>query len=295
MGNSGISRDDIIATTAKDILEKVPLESIDIGCYDLVVVRNQLYERNGIARPTPCQVVLLQELERWNALIIRMATTLTDLLRAFKGEIGMSEELDALGNALFDGFLPAQWRKLAPDTDKKLGSWISHFLDRYKQYQAWISHGEPAVIWLSGLHVPESYLTALVQTTCRANNWPLDKCVQYSSVTKYQSINDVPCALESGTYISGLYLEGAGWDSHLDCLVPQQPKVLVVNLPILQVIPIEANKIDITGQFIAPVYVTQKRRNAMGVGLVFTVMLKTNESTAHWVLQGVALSLNTDT
>ena len=33
---------------------------------------------------------------------------------------------------------------------------MSHFLDRYTQYDLWIAHGEPKVIWLSGLHIPES-------------------------------------------------------------------------------------------------------------------------------------------
>jgi hypothetical protein len=51
--------------------------------------------------------------------------------------------------------------------------------------QTWIEEGEPVVMWLSGLHIPESYLTAMVQTTCRLKNWPLDKSTLYTVVTKY--------------------------------------------------------------------------------------------------------------
>ena len=40
----------------------------------------------------------------------------------------------------------------------------------------------PAAVWLSGLHIPESYLSALVQTTCRRKNWPLDKSTLYTQV-----------------------------------------------------------------------------------------------------------------
>ena len=47
-----------------------------------------------------------------------------------------------------------------------------------------VSEGEPCVMWLSGLHIPESYLTALVQDTCRKNKWPLDKSTLYTSVTE---------------------------------------------------------------------------------------------------------------
>lgn len=39
-------------------------------------------------------------------------------------------------------------------------------------------------MWLSGLHIPQSYLTALVQATCRKNGWPLDRSTLYTSVTE---------------------------------------------------------------------------------------------------------------
>lgn len=47
-----------------------------------------------------------------------------------------------------------------------------------------VNEGEPHVLWLSGLHIPESYLTALVQATCRKNQWPLDKSTLYTNVTE---------------------------------------------------------------------------------------------------------------
>jgi len=57
---------------------------------------------------------------------------------------------------------------------------------------------EPYVIWLSGLHVPESYLTALVQATCRKNGWPLDKSTLYTSVTNYADPEDVTERIHQG-------------------------------------------------------------------------------------------------
>ena len=74
----------------------------------------------------------------------------------------------------------------------------------------------------------------------------------------------------------------------------QDPKVLVVELPIMQIIPIEASKIKLHNTFKTPVYVTQSRKNAMGVGLVFEADLATAEHVSLWVLQGVALCLNID-
>jgi dynein heavy chain len=69
---------------------------------------------------------------------------------------------------------------------------------------------------------------------------------------------------------------------------------LVVELPILHIIPIEGSKLKLTNTFRTPVCVTQTRRNAMGVGLIFEADIATTIHPSHWVLQGVSLCLNID-
>ena len=66
-----MSREDYIANTAKDIFIKIPLTSLDVGSYDLLQTRVMLLDKNEEDFITPCQVVLLQELERWNNLVKR--------------------------------------------------------------------------------------------------------------------------------------------------------------------------------------------------------------------------------
>jgi dynein heavy chain len=287
----GVSREDIIASTVQDIQSKVPLISIDIGSYDLLVIRKVLLERNKSKVITPCQVVLLQELERLNKLSIRMVSSLSDLAKALRGEIGMSDELDLIGDQLYNAFLPQNWRRFAPATQKGLGAWVLHFEMRLKQYQDWIGVGEPASIWLSGLLEPASYSTALIQTTCRHRKWALDKSTMFTTMTTYLNTEEVSL-LESGSYVHGLFLEGAGWSRQRGCLVMQKPKQLVQQLPLLQVIPIEASKVKLQGTFRTPLYVTQARKNAMGVGLVFEADLASDDHPSLWVLQGAALVLN---
>ena len=123
-----------------------------------------------------------QELDRWNALIRKMKASLKMLRKALSGEIGMSADMEQLSNALFDGQLPAMWKKLTPETQKMLGSWIMWFQKRYNQYKSWVENGEPKVMWLSGLHIPETFLAALVQAACRSRGWPLDKSTLYTKV-----------------------------------------------------------------------------------------------------------------
>eukprot|EP01015_Nassula_variabilis_P031715 TRINITY_DN7218_c0_g1_i11.p1 TRINITY_DN7218_c0_g1~~TRINITY_DN7218_c0_g1_i11.p1 ORF type:complete len:581 (+),score=130.90 TRINITY_DN7218_c0_g1_i11:162-1904(+) len=280
---TGVNKEEYVENLAADILSKLP------KIYDVLAYRK---EAGDVIQPT--KVVLFQELERYNKLIERIQETLTNLIRALKGEIGMSSELDDLSSSLFNGFLPDLWRKLAPQTEKKLGSWIQHFLNRNRLYEDWVKKEEPACIWLSGLHIPESYLTALVQASCRTKGWALDKSTLYTAVTKIRNPKEIKKRPEHGCFAYGLSLEGASWDIEKGCLKRQDPKELIFDMPVIQIIPVEANKLKLKDSLRTPVYVTQNRRNAMGDGLVFEADLYTQEHPSHWILQGVALVLNTD-
>ena len=278
----GSNREDYILKIQADIAEKVP------EVYDLQQIKKNYEE------PTPTQVVLLQEIERFNILLEGMHESLFDLKRALVGEIGMSADLEEMANQIFNGFVPSKWTTLAPKTLKNLVNWMEHFERRDRQYKDWYQVEEPKVIWLSGLHIPESYLTALVQTTCRAKNWPLDKSTLYTEVTKERNPANVKTRLAFGTYIQGLYLEGARWNIDSGVLDYQNPKELIIEMPLIQIIPIEANRLKLRGTIKTPVYVTQNRKDSMGVGLVFEADLRTEKHNSHWILQGVALVLNTD-
>ncbi|XP_010291294.1 PREDICTED: dynein heavy chain 10, axonemal, partial [Phaethon lepturus] len=279
----GISRDEYIANVAKDIENKIP------QVFDLDQIR-----KGFGPEISPTTVVLLQELELFNKLIIRMSKSLAELRRALAGEVGMSSELDDVARALFNGQIPGIWRRLAPDTLKTLGNWIIFFRARYNQYSSWVSEHEPRVMWLSGLHVPESYLMALVQATCRKNRWPLDHSTLYTEVTTYRTAEDITEGSTQGCFVSGLFLEGADWDMEHGCLTKSKPGVLVVELPLLKIIPTEAHRLKLQNTLRTPVYTTALRRNAMGTGLVFEADLYTTKHISHWVLQGVCLTLNSD-
>jgi len=277
----GVSREAHIGNVSSGILGKLQ------DPFDLERVRAGIGDEIA-----PTEVVLLQELERFNKLIVGMKNSLATLEKALAGEVGMSSVLESLAASLFNGTIPDMWRKMSPATLKNLANWMSHFERRYAQYSSWVNDEEPKVMWLSGLHIPESYLTALVQATCRSMGWALDQSTLFSSVTEYTTADQILSRPAQGCYIEGLYLEGASWDGKNRCLVPPVPKVLVQDLPVLKITPIEAHKLKLQNTFRTPVYTTSSRRNAMGVGLVFEADLGTREHTSHWTLQGVCLTLN---
>lgn len=89
--SGGVNREDQIGLIADEIQGKLP-EPFDE--YNI---------RKSFDEPTPTQVVLLQELERVNALVVKMHSSISDLKRALNGEIGMNADLDSLGTAFFNG------------------------------------------------------------------------------------------------------------------------------------------------------------------------------------------------
>ncbi|XP_076299453.1 dynein axonemal heavy chain 10-like [Lasioglossum baleicum] len=283
VSSAGVSKDEFIENIAREVLDKVPTE------FDLIKVKKTY----GVII-TPIAIVLFQELERFNKLIRTMKRTLSQLRKAIAGEIGMDAMLESVATALFNGVLPSEWARFAPATRKNLAGWMEHFEKRIQQYNNWASGSEPIVLWLAGLHIPETYLAALVQMACRRNNWSLDRSLTYTAVTRFIRPDNVEERPDQGCYVSGLYLEGAKWDIVNQCLERSRPKILVEELPILIVIPIEAHRLRLQNTFKTPVYITSDRRNAMGVGLVFEANLATSEDISHWVLQGVCLILNTD-
>lgn len=280
---SGVSRETHIDKVAKDIIGKMPQQ------FDM----DQTKKRFGL-EISPTTVVLLQELDRFNRLTDRMAKSLATLRRALAGEVGMSNELEDLARSLYNGMIPDIWRRLSPATLKTLGNWILFYLQRHQQYLVWVNEHEPDVMWLSGLHIPEAYLTALVQSTCRKNGWPLDKSTLFTHVTNAPTPSELVETTHHGCFLYGLYVEGAAWDINKGCLVRQVPKELVQAMPVMKIIPIEVQKLKLQNTLRTPVYVTSQRRNAMGIGLVFEADLHTTEHPSHWILQGVCLVLNPD-
>ena len=70
----------------------------------------------------------------------------------------------------------------------------------------------PVVVWISGLFNPMAYVTAILQSTARNNNLPLDQMEVWTDVTNTTDITTFSEYPEDGMYIYGLCMEGARWE-----------------------------------------------------------------------------------
>ena len=63
----------------------------------------------------------------------------------------------------------------------------------------------------AGLFNPQSFLTAIMQSTARKNELPLDKMSLVCEVTK-KTKEEMTSPPREGAYIHGLFMEGARFD-----------------------------------------------------------------------------------
>ncbi|XP_053322781.1 dynein axonemal heavy chain 11 [Spea bombifrons] len=272
---SGMSVEEKVKNILDDILEKLPEE------FNLSEIMQKTTERS------PYILVCFQECERMNILMREIRRSLKELDLGLKGELTFSSEMEALQLALYYDTVPESWTKLAYPSTYGLGQWINDLLLRCRELDTWTQDLVlPAVVWLSGFFNPQSFLTAIMQSMARKNEWPLDKMCLTVDVTK-KTKEDYGHPPREGAYICGLFMEGARWDVQSGVISEARLKDLTPPMPVVYARAMPVDKQEVKNVYECPVYKTKIR----GPTYVWTFNLKTKEKPAKWVLAGVALLL----
>ena len=103
--------------------------------------------------------------------------------------------------------VPPKWTKLAYASMHGLSAWYADLLVRIKELEVWTSDFVlPNSVWLPGFFNPQSFLTAIMQSTARKNELPLDKMCLTCEVTK-KNREEMTQPMKEGACINGLYME----------------------------------------------------------------------------------------
>ena len=183
--------------------------------------------------------------------------------------------------------VPPTWQKRAYPSMFGLSAWFADLLLRIKDLEAWTADFNlPNTIWLGGFFNPQSFLTAVMQQMSRKNEWPLDKMVLQCDVTK-KNKEDFSTPPREGAYISGLFMEGARWDTQTGSIAESKLKELCPTMPVVLIKAIPRDRQETKNVYECPVYKTKDR----GPTYVWNFFLKTKERAAKWVLGGVVILL----
>ncbi|KAM8734967.1 dynein axonemal heavy chain 11 [Acanthopagrus schlegelii] len=270
------SSEEKVKSIIEDILEKLPEE------YNMAEIISKTTKRS------PYILVCFQECERMNLLLTEIRRSLNELDLGLKGELTMSYNMENLQSALFTDSVPDSWARLAYPSTKSLAQWFSDLMSSCRELDSWTQDLVlPAVVWLSGLFNPQSFLTAVLQSIARKNQWPLDKMTLTMDVTK-KTKDDFGHPPREGAYIHGLFMEGARWDTQSGLITEAVLRDLTPAMPVLYVRAVPAEEQELKSTYECPVYRTKQR----GPTYVWTLHLRTKQPPAKWIVAGVVLLLS---
>ena len=256
--------------------------------------------RAKITEYTPYVICGLQELEKINAVLIEMDRALSELELGLAGSLNISDVMDAMIVNLSMNSVPPLWLKMCAQIGptgtynrKNLANWFLDLLLRVKQLKVWSDQAMalPPSIWLPGMFNPMGYITACLQTTARAQKLPLDAMRIHTEMIP-KTFEQVDAQPATGTYVHGMYMEGARWDTANNCIADSLPKVLHPTVPVMHIIGVTADKLVTEGVYQCPVYSTTIR----GPTHVFPAPMRIapGEKPSKWILAAVCLLFQPD-
>lgn len=280
---SGLSREEAVLNSAKEMLFQVPVP--------IVVSRQQ-----QVNIVDALQIVLLQEIARYNKLLEVVRSSLEQLILGIQGLVVMSAELDNVFTCLFENRVPALWGFAYPSL-KSLSNWVRDLIKRVKFFKKWLEKGEPSAFYLGRFTYPTSFLTAVLQRSARLHKISIDqldwefKVMHTKNIRELQQQAMIP---KEGVLIRGLMLEGARWSKKTNTLVNPKPLQLACEMPIIHFLPIEKSKKVKQGFYTAPAYLYPVRGGTSEFpSLVLPIELPTEEKPEHWIKRGTAILLTT--
>ena len=206
--------------------------------------------------------VLVQEIIRYNRLLSVIHRTLQDLLKALKGLVVMSQELESMSTSLFNNQVPVLWEKAAYPSLKPLAAWVADLVLRTEFIRHWVDNGIPIVYWISGFFFPQAFLTGTLQNYARRNVISIDS-ISFGFQVYAKNEDEIGEVPVDGCYIRGLFMEGARWDPDSGQIGESKPKELFSEVPIIWLRP-SVNRVQPTsGIYLCPVYKTITRAGSI--------------------------------
>jgi len=278
-GDSNVG--EVVMNTLSTLTEKLP-EPVDW---------EEVNERNE-ADASPLKVVLLQEIERYNELLVKVAASIKLLQKGIQGFVVISKEQEDVMTAVFAGQVPKSWLFAYPSL-KPLSSWIGDLVNRIEQLNVWGFQGVPKVIWLGGLTYPTSLLTALLQQSARKLMVSVDT-LNFDFVIQAADESGITAMPKEGAYMKDMVLEGAKWDYNGGCLADADVMSLFNPFPVIHFKPVVRKKAASDGIYMCPLYLYPIRTGSRErPSFMIWVELKSGTFTPEqWTKRGTALLLS---
>ena len=304
----GLSKHSAVDAIAEHILGHLP------ALFDLAAVASSYptsYER-------PLHAVLLAECTRYNQLLSLIAASLSTLRRALSGQQVVSPALETLSTALHRSQLPATWLASSYPSLRPLSAYVEDLRRRCDHLKQSVEGGGLAVnragearqIWLGGLFAPQAFLSAILQEYARSHGVAVDSLSFHHHLLSDSDRDAFATeSVGSGVLVTGLWLEGARWDSARCSLDEALPGALVSPAPWIHfrpavkeaterrpmddlLVPVLDKEDEGEAVYECPLYETSGRdRTVCSMRIPIN---RAEHNAAHWIQRGVALLMQLD-
>jgi len=282
----GKSSEEIIGEVAGDILARLP-DNFDIEMAEKSYPVDYYESMN---------TVLTQELGRVNNLLVVIRNSLVNLGKAVKGLVLMSEDLDKVGKALFDGKVPAMWLKKSFPSLKPLGSYINEVIERAAFFKNWVDNGLPVTFPLYAFFFTQAFLTGSKQNFARSEKIEIDM-IDFDFAILDGDPSTWAERPKHGVYCNGMHLDGAAWDNQVHSLCDSAPKVLYSEAPMVHFIPAQVSEFKQYNNYNCPLYKTAERRGILSTtghstNFVMDIRVPCSQDPDHWIRRGACMLLS---
>ncbi|CAD7941177.1 unnamed protein product [Amoebophrya sp. A25] len=277
------TKDEMVFDQTKTLLDQLP-DDVD---WDEVAKFN---EKDN----SPYKVVLLQEIERYNLLLVKVRANLKELQKGIQGLVVISEEQELVFNALFEGRIPSAWTFAYPSA-KPLSSWMPDLRERITCFVRWGLEEMPMVFWLASFTYPTGFLTACLQYSARKNTIAVDQLAFDFLAQPTPDPSQITQAPKEGAYVRSLIIEGAKWDYENMSLADAEPMQLFSGMPIIMFKPVVKKKAAGGDIYQCPLY-TYPDRVGSPTRASFQLYIELKSGAydpGFWIKRGTAMLLST--
>ena len=183
--------------------------------------------------------------------------------------------------------------------------------------QKWYEEGPPSSFWISGFFFTQAFITGTLQNYARKYQLPIDTVAfDYAVLTPEKETEAKEQKAADGSICSGLFLEGARWDTNAHVIAESRPRELYTTVPMFHMLPRIKGDIPLikglpelyTGHiagsahmYQCPVYKESTRNGTLsttGHSTNFVMFIRVpmahHHTQKHWIKRGVAMLTQLD-